>query len=85
MSHEVVRHSDLSVEQGFHHLGDQLKGGAAHLLLQPSLVLFLRLLLREKQLKLCVLLLHEGEDKVVLALLDLLDQRIKLDAENIWR
>ena len=35
-SYEVVRHSDLSVDQGFHHLGYQLKGGAAHLLLQLS-------------------------------------------------
>ena len=83
MSHEVV--SDLSFDQGFQHLGDQLKGGAAHLPLQLYLVLLLQLLLRERQVKLRVLLLHEGEDKVVVAHLDLLDRRIKVDAENIWR
>ena len=36
MSHEVTEHSNISVDQGLHHLGYQLKGGAAHLVLQLS-------------------------------------------------
>ena len=67
ISNDVARHSDLSVDQGFHHLGHQLEGEAPHLLLQLSLVLLLQLLLRERQLKLRVLLLREGEDKVVVS------------------
>ena len=74
MSYEIARDSDLSVDQDFHHLGHQLKGGAAHLLLQLSLLLLLQLLLREKQLKLRVFLLHEKDDKVVVALQALLDR-----------
>ena len=36
MSHETARQRDLSVHQGYYHLGYQLKGRAAHLLLQLS-------------------------------------------------